>query len=56
MIWALIVIYAAALLVWLDTRRIERKASKGPLHNADIIAAGKPRGHVDIVGGGYRVR
>lgn len=70
MIAALVVLFVAALLLWLDTMRIERNARKGPLYNgtpapyrvpkgslheADVRAAGNPNGHVDIVGG-RRVR
>lgn len=55
MIWAFVAIYVAVFLVWLDVRRIQRREAAGPLHKADIIASSRPNGHVDIVGGGYRV-
>lgn len=56
MIWALLAIYVFVALVWLDVRRIEKRAALGPIHEADVRAAARPNGHVEVVGGGFRVR
>lgn len=55
MIWALVVLATLIVLVSLDVRRIQRRARGGPLHEADVRLASRPAGHVDIVGGGFRV-
>lgn len=56
MIWAALACLALAAKVAYDIHVIQRRERRGPIHEADVRAAARPMGHVDIVGGGYRVR